>query len=341
MQERHPLTFRPETAERNPKATFESHSHIAVNRETPKLADMRDSSFAASRIELPTVLVLAGCYGLWFAATYFYAALGPWLLLLIAAPVVTLHSSLQHEALHGHPTRSAGLNEALVYPPLGLLFPYRRFKTLHLRHHNDATLTDPYDDPESFYLAAAQWRRLPAALQKVLDFNNTFLGRFTIGPLVMLVGFAASEVRLVQTGDRKVLGAWLHHFAGIALVFAWTYGVCGIPVWLYVAIAYLGLSVLTVRTFAEHQAHEEPGARSVIVEASPLFGLLFLNNNLHYVHHENPRVAWYDLPGLYRSRRDEFLCANGSYSFSGYGEMLRRYLFRAKAPVPHPFLRRD
>ena len=56
---------------------------------------------------------------------------------------------------------------------------------------------------------------------------------------------------------------------------------------------------------------------------------------------KNPRVAWYDLPALYRSRRDEFLSANGSYSFSGYGEMLRRYLLRMKSPVPHPFLRRD
>jgi fatty acid desaturase len=59
------------------------------------------------------------------------------------------------------------------------------------------------------------------------------------------------------------------------------------------------------------------------------------------VHHEHPRVPWYDLPALYRSRRTEFLAANGSYSFSGYGEMLRRYLIRPKSPVPHPFLRRS
>ena len=53
----------------------------------------------------------------------FYEQIGPVLFVLIAAPLVTLHSSLQHEALHGHPTRSAALNEALVFPPLGLLFP--------------------------------------------------------------------------------------------------------------------------------------------------------------------------------------------------------------------------
>ena len=291
-------------------------------------------------VEWPTVWMLTACYGAWLAATWFSGEVGPWLLLLVAAPAVTLHSSLQHEALHGHPTRSPGLNEALVFLPLGLLFPYRRFKTLHLRHHNDQTLTDPYDDPESFYLAAADWRRLPGWLQAVLRFNNTFLGRFTLGPLVMLVGFLASEVRLVQAGERAVLRAWALHGAGLALVFAWTAGVCAIPVWQYVGIAYLGLSILTVRTFAEHQAHEKAGGRTVIVEASPLFSLLFLNNNLHYVHHQNPRLPWYELPRLYRAHRDAFLADNESYSFAGYGEMIRRYLLRAKTPVVHPLLRR-
>jgi fatty acid desaturase len=285
--------------------------------------------------------LLGSCYSIWSLATANFDTLGPIFLTLIVAPLVTLHSSLQHEALHGHPTRSAALNEALVFLPLGLLFPYRRFKALHLKHHNNAALTDPYDDPESFYYAIADWRRLPAWLQAVLDFNNTFFGRFTIGPLVMLVGFAASEFRLIQAGDRQVARAWARHFAGLALVLAWTWGVCGIPVWLYVSIAYLGLSILTIRTFAEHQANETPGGRTVIVEASPVFGLLFLNNNLHYVHHEHPRVPWYHLPALYRARRAEFLAANESYAFSGYGEMFRRYLFHRKAPVPHPILRRS
>jgi fatty acid desaturase len=51
-------------------------------------------------------------------------------------------------------------------------------------------------------------------------------------------------------------------------------------------------------------------------------------------------VPWYKLPALYQANRAAFLAANASYSFKGYGEMVRRYLFRPKAPVPHPFLRR-
>jgi fatty acid desaturase len=242
--------------------------------------------------------------------------------------------------LHGHPTRSALANEALVSLPLGLFFPYRRFKAMHLRHHNNAALTDPYDDPESFYYAMADWHVLPGWLRAILDFNNTFLGRFTLGPLIMLVGLVGSEARLIRHGDRDVLKAWLLHCAGIAAVLVWTWAICGIPVWIYVAAAYLGLSVLNLRTFAEHQAHERRGARTAIVEASPIFGLLFLNNNLHYVHHEHPRVPWYRLPALYRSRRDEFLAENEGYCFSGYLSMIRRYLFVRKTPVPHPLLRR-
>jgi fatty acid desaturase len=211
---------------------------------------------------------------------------------------------------------------------------------LHLRHHNDAALTDPYDDPESFYYALADWQRLPGWLQRILDFNNTFLGRFLIGPLVMLVGFVGRDLQLIQRGDRPVLRAWLSHLAGLTLLLAWIVGFCGVPLWLYALSAYLGLAILNIRTFAEHQAHEAPGGRTVIVEASPVFGLLFLNNNLHFVHHENPRVPWYALPALYRANRAAFLAANESYTFKGYGEMIRRYLFHSKTPVPHPHLRR-
>lgn len=294
-----------------------------------------------NKVEWPTVALIVGCYLLWGLVTLNYETLGALLLVLLGAPLVTLHSSLQHEALHGHPTRSAALNEAMVYLPLGLLFPYRRFKTVHLQHHNDETLTDPYDDPESFYYALADWRQLPGWLQSVLSFNNTFFGRFTIGPLVMLVGFVGRDLQLMWRGERRVIRAWMHHIVGLAMVFAWTWGVCGIPVWLYPIIAYFGISLLNLRTFAEHQAHETSGGRTVIIEASPVFGLLFLNNNLHFVHHQNPRIAWYKLPALYRARRAEFLSGNEGYSFSGYGEVIRRYLFRSKTPVPHPYLRRN
>lgn len=112
----------------------------------------------AATSEWPTIALTAACYGLWVLATLWAAAV--WLPLGIAltAVAITLHSSLQHEVLHGHPFRRPALNAALVFPALGLFVPYLRFRDTHLAHHQDARLTDPYDDPESNYLAPPVWK---------------------------------------------------------------------------------------------------------------------------------------------------------------------------------------
>ncbi|RMF37879.1 MAG: fatty acid desaturase, partial [Alphaproteobacteria bacterium] len=49
------------------------------------------------RIELPTLVLTLALYGVWAVVTAGLSALGPWLGVLILAPVLTLHSSLQHE----------------------------------------------------------------------------------------------------------------------------------------------------------------------------------------------------------------------------------------------------
>ncbi|HEY0314791.1 MAG TPA: fatty acid desaturase, partial [Sphingomonas sp.] len=99
-------------------------------------------------VEWPTVAMLLLCYGSWLIGGAIYAA-APLLAVAVMALAIILHSSLQHEAIHCHPTASARINEALIFLPLGLIVPYRRYHALHLRHHADARLTDPYDDPES------------------------------------------------------------------------------------------------------------------------------------------------------------------------------------------------
>jgi fatty acid desaturase len=50
----------------------------------------------------------------------------------------------------------------------------------------------------------------------------------------------------------------------------------------------------------------------------------------------HPGVAWYRLPALYRAQPDRYLGRNDGYRYSGYGEIFRRYLWRAKDQVPHP-----
>ena len=102
-------------------------------------------------------------------------------------------------------------------------------------------------------------------------------------------------------------------------------------------LAYPGISLMLVRSFCEHQAVENLGERTIIVEASPFWSLLFLNNNLHVAHHTRPRLAWYELPAYYRAERDALLAKNKGYRMAGYGEIFRRYFFRPKEPVAHPF----
>jgi fatty acid desaturase len=294
----------------------------------------------ARAVEWPTMALVGFCYLAWFGlGHYLYSSL-PWLALVLMAFTIALHSSLQHEVLHGHPTRHALMNEALVFLPLGLFYPFRRFKVLHLTHHNDERLTDPYDDPESYYRSAMDWERIPGWLRRVLEVNNTMLGRFFLGPALMSAGFAWSEIQRMRKGERRVFIAWLLHFIGMIPVYLMVTRVFHMPFWLYVVVpAYFGLALITIRTYAEHRWSETPEGRTIIVERSPL-GLLFLNNNLHLVHHKNPTTPWYDLPRLFAERRAEWVAMNEGYVFKGYLDLFRAFALRRKEDNVHPALRR-
>ena len=296
-----------------------------------------------SRIEWSTVAVILATTGVWMLSTWVAGHDGMWPALAISALCVTLHSSCQHEVLHGHPTRNRLINEALVFIAPGLFFPFRRFKTLHLQHHNDPNLTDPYEDPETNFMAKAEWDGLPAPVQWVREINNTLAGRLIIGPPIAVIGFWLAEAKLVLSGDRRAALAWGLHAVGSAITLWWVLGVAGVGFWTYVfAVAYPGYSLLTVRTFLEHRAEEEVPHRTCIVEdRSGIFGFLFLHNNLHAVHHLKPTAAWYELPAIYRQNKDSYLAANGGYRFASYWQLASRYMFHAKAGVPHPFLRVD
>jgi fatty acid desaturase len=289
------------------------------------------------RIEWPTIAMIAACYGLWFLIGLYVWPVAPAAALVLMAFPVALHSSLQHEALHGHPTRKAWINELTVgLLPLAPAYPFRRFKTLHLRHHHDERLTDPYDDPESYYLDGRHHAELRPFLRWLLSANNTLAGRMIFGPPLMVWGFVSGDLRAIAAGDRRILTDWLLHLAGLAMVALVTGFVFGMPFWLHTLVAgWLGMSIIAIRTFCEHQAADAVNHRTIIVEKSPL-SWLFLNNNLHLVHHKAPGLAWYKLPALMRERRDEWITMNGGYVFGGYGSIFRRFALRGKEPVVHP-----
>lgn len=300
----------------------------------------RTQGVPGKSIEWPTLALLAGCYGVWAIGTTWAAG---WFLplgMVMVTLAAALHSSLCHEVLHGHPTRAKRLNEALVFPALTLFIPYLRFRDTHLAHHQDAILTDPYDDPESNYLDASDWERLSPWMQAVLNLNNRLIGRLLIGPLVGQVAFMAADWRAIRAGDRAVLRGWLWHIPAVGLVIWWVTALGQMPVWAFLLASYAALSILKIRTFLEHQAHLRARGRTVIIEDRGLLAFLFLNNNLHVVHHMHPKLPWYRLPALYFANRDRYLARNDGYMFPSYAAIFRRYLFKAKDPVPHPLWRR-
>ncbi len=262
-------------------------------------------------------------------------ALGPALSGVLLVLVLTLYSSLSHEVLHGHPFRDARLNTALVFPALGLFIPYLRFRDTHLAHHHDPNLTDPYDDPETNFVDPVVWAEWTPLRQAVYRANNTLLGRMLIGPAISTGAFYLADLRAALRGDRAVLRAWLFHLGGLVPVGLWWVLVADMALWVYVAAAWASLSVLKIRTFLEHRAHERARCRSVIIEDRGVLAFLFLNNNLHAVHHACPQLAWYRLGGFYRARRAAFLERNGGYAYRSYWQIARLFLFRSKDPVPH------
>ena len=291
-------------------------------------------------VEWPTVGLLLTCYGLWFATGYYVYPVLPAAALTTFPVLIALHLSLQHEALHGHPTRSRRINEWLVGLPLGVFYPYRRYRAIHLKHHADERLTDPYDDPESFYRAYYDWEKLPDLLKVLLRWNNTLVGRITLGPALALPGFLISEAKQLSFNP-KIRMAWMLHALGLVALILLLEGVFGIPFWLYaLTSAYGGLSIIAIRSYCEHQWSQRPDGRTIIVENS-LLSLLFLNNNLHLVHHKRPTAPWYELPKLYAEQREAWRAMNEGYVFRNYFEIFRAFAFRAKEPVVHPVLRRD
>lgn len=289
-----------------------------------------------SDIEWPTLALIAATYAVWALATSSVYLAAPPLGFVLTTLAIVQFSSLQHEVLHGHPFRSRRLNEALVFPGLTLFVPFGRFRDTHLAHHRDERLTDPYDDPEANYLDPAVWGRLSPQVRALLRVNNTLLGRMVLGPAISTWAFARGDLRAIRGGDRSVAAAWAWHLPGVALVALWLQAVPGMGWGGYLGAAYAAYGILKIRTFLEHRAHEKVRGRTVIVEDRGPLAFLFLNNNLHVVHHCKPSVAWYRLPAIYREGRAEYVRRNEGYLYRSYGEVFARHLLTAKDPVPHP-----
>jgi fatty acid desaturase len=289
-------------------------------------------------IEWPTIAMIVLVYAVLATLVWFHAILPWWLILGVGSYSAALHTSLQHEVLHGHPTRFKFFNEAMIFPTPTMWLPFQRYKETHLTHHNNAHLTDPEIDPESYYLLPDHWQTMGGIRRLLFQINHTLGGRMLIGPAVGIMRFWSMDLLDVMKGNSRKAKAWGVFAASCACVLAYVIW-CEMPVWKYILlVAYPGISLALVRSYCEHQAAEQVEHRTIIVECSLFWSLLFLNNNLHVPHHERPSLAWYKLPAYYKSERAKLISQNNGYLMS-YAEIFRRYFLSAKEPLAYPELR--
>lgn len=288
-------------------------------------------------IEWPSILLCVGVYGGFLAVTLWHARLPLPLVLALGALILALQSSMQHEFIHGHPTSWRRLNRALAFVPLSLWLPFESYRRSHLVHHRDESLTDPFDDPETYYWTPEAWASLGRFGRAFIAVHSTLAGRLVFGPAWTIGRYLATQARAVIRDEHGARRIWLSHAFGVAVVLTWIVGVCRIDLWVYLfGIVYPAASILMLRSFAEHRAETDVEERTAIVENAPIIGFLFLFNNLHAAHHESPLIPWYALPRWYRLNRDRLMARNGGLVYDGYGEVARRYLFTPHHVAVHP-----
>lgn len=298
------------------------------------------SSFRRSltwRTEWPTWLLLGAVYGAWFGIAIHARNLGLPVTASLLAVVSAWYLSLQHELIHGHPTRSAWINALLGFAPLAVWFPYEIYRRSHLAHHTAVELTHPQHDPESLFVSAATWQRANQLMRTLIVVRTTFLGHVLLGPASSLVSTAQDSWRKIAKGDLAEASIWIVHWLALAKLAAWLEATCGIPVPLFIGgVGYPALCIASIRSFREHRYHRDPACRTVVNHAALPWRLLFLNNNFHAVHHHLPGVPWYALGIVYRSHAADYQRRNGGYVVYGYRQWLWQFATKPRATVVHP-----
>lgn len=287
--------------------------------------------------EWPTWLLVGGIYCSWYLTMANFHQIH-W---LIATPlltlILTLHSSLCHELIHGHPSRNQTLNNLLGYPSFGLIYPYTIFKETHLKHHDNGNITYPGIDPESFFIGQQDWGTKNNLSKIIAWANMTLAGRWLMGPGISFIGLVKNAVHDIRYAkfNRKLM--WVSHYGLIATMLYVAYYIFEIQPMHYAIMAYFSLSIIQLRSFFEHRPVESIPGRSVIQEAASPMGFLFLNNNYHYTHHQHPGLAWYRLKKEYLANKQKYLEENGNFHYAGYLKWFK-YLFTPIHSPVHPFL---
>jgi len=280
------------------------------------------------RTELPTWLLIITIYSGWFVTVAYWQTLGRLPATLLLIWFSTWYMSLQHELLHGHPTRFPRLNQLFGLLPFSIWYPYGTYRDLHLKHHFDEDLTVPETDPESYYFTERRWHHFNGLQRQLVRLRNTFPGRLLLTPLLTMRFTFVNIWYSFRYRRPASMAMWSVHLLLLIPVLGWLvkhdFGV----IYYLLAVTWPMLAMTKVRSFFEHRAAEDPEARTVINEAGWFWRLLFLNLNYHSVHHDLPRVPWYGLPQVYRANKADYLARNQGFLVNGYGELMREHLIK-------------
>ncbi|WP_099831896.1 fatty acid desaturase [Methylosinus trichosporium] len=287
--------------------------------------------------EGPTLLVAAAIYAGWLLLLASHEYVPWWITAPLAGYVVQWHSSLQHEAIHGMRGIPKWLRRAVVWAPIGVWHPFELYRRSHSQHHRNRHITYPGEDPESYYNNEEDWNKHGDLWRRLLTVNQTFLGRLFIGPFLQAPRLFIAEVGKMIAGDTANAGIWFRHCIGLASMLLLVTRVFEMSVLSYlVEFIYSGFVFGMMRSFTEHRWGERPGERTAVVESNWVFGLLFLWNNLHAVHHLFPTLSWWKLPRVWRRHRERIQMHNGGFVFRGYGEIARQWLTTPNFTPIHP-----
>lgn len=279
-----------------------------------------------ARVEWPTVLVAMAIWGGLALVLALHDDLPGPVVIAVLAVLAAWYGSLQHEVIHGHPTPWRAVNTALVAVPVGLVVPFSTYRETHLRHHAAPDLTDPVLDPESFHVTPDRWERCGPLRRAALRALRTLAGRMLLGPPVAAARCWTDLARAARMPRGAVRLAT--HVGAVVGVLAIVQA-AGLSWWVYAAgTAWCGGALTLLRSFVEHR-WTPAGTRSAVVETGPVMALLFLHNNLHHAHHARPGEPWYRLPHLHRQLASAEQAEAGAGRYAGYGEVVRRHLFRA------------
>jgi len=226
---------------------------------------------------------------------------------LVYGSIWIFATSIVHEACHGTPFRSRGLNETVLFV-FGMLVQQSPcvLRYTHARHHSQTTVTGK--DPEIVLKNPMTWSEL--YFKQFLDAKS--IGYYFKTTVMMSLGKPDQDIRdCVPESElpKAVLEARIYLFV-YACIVTWS---LLIHSWLPVVMLLLprlfggpmhGLVLATQHIgLAQNIRDYRLSTRTMYV--NPLFGILYWNMNYHIEHHMFPNVPFHSLPSLHDEIKDQ------------------------------------